>query len=66
MQIREKRDIELVLEYALDWWELVDTGVPSISIGSKEELRALIERLRQPDSEPALIALWLVTAAITI
>ena len=58
-------DIELVLKYALNWWELVDAGVPSVSIGSKEELFAVLERLRKPDSDPALIALWLVTAAVT-
>ena len=58
-------DIEVVLIYALDWWELVDAGVPSVSIGSKEDLRAILERLRKPDSDPALIALWLVTAAVT-
>lgn len=64
--VPSNRDVELVLQYALDWWVLVDTGVPSVSIDSKKELRAVAERVRRPDSDPALIALWLVTAAITV
>ncbi|KAI1323436.1 hypothetical protein F5Y16DRAFT_383792 [Xylariaceae sp. FL0255] len=60
------RDMDLAVRYAFDWWEALDPGIPPVSINSKQELRAVLERLKNPASDPALVALWLVTAAVTV